>query len=372
MEVYILTLVLIFILGFVDLRLELNNYQRNWMVFVLYVVIALQIGLRWETGTDWLMYEYHFYNTDTYAGVLLNSLRGYELGYGTVVFLIKKLTNDYSIFLIIHAVVFYLGIFSAAKKYSPYFFITLMFYYATSLGMVGSNRQLLAIAICLFALQFVIERKPLKFFTTVGAAFLFHTTAVLFVVYYFFNKNFKTTYVILALIISFIIGKTDLPFFVFSKFGGIFGELATTKAAFYSDNRKVMNESAGGLGIVGLLKRLMFIAIFTYNYSFLTKKLTYYKVLYNGYVFGMVMYFLFSSSLVIIISRGSLYFNIMESLLISCQFLIFYKKWDRGVVFFTLLIISIVFLFQSIAQYPDLFDPYKGLFYNKDFSREMY
>jgi hypothetical protein len=127
-----------------------------------------------------------------------------------------------------------------------------------------------------------------------------------------------------------------------------------------------------GLGIVGLIKRLLFIALFTYNYSFLTNKLTYYKVLYNGYVFGTVMYFLFSGSLLILVSRGSLYFNIMESLLISCQFLVLYKRLDREYVFFILLFISIVFLYQSIALYPDLFNPYKSLFYNIDFSREMH
>lgn len=371
MEVYILTLVLIFVLGFLDLRLELDSAQRNWMIFFLYAIIVIQIGLRWETGTDWVMYVTNFYGTDNYGLVLINSLIGFEIGYGTFAFFINKLFQNYSVFLFIHALIFYWGVFRTAKKYSPYFFITLMFFYATNLGMVGANRQLLAMVICFWSLEYVFEKKPFKFFATIGLATLFHTSAFLFVVYYFFNRNFKTTMVISILMVSFIIGKTSLPFWIFSKFGGIFGEMSATKATVYTEMAKDDLQEAG-LGIIGLIKRLLFIAVFTYNYSFLTNKLNYYKVLYNGYVFGTVMYLLFSGSLLILINRGSLYFNIMESLLISCQFLLLYKRLDREYVFFVLLFISILFMYQSIAFYPDLFNPYKGLFYNIDLSREMH
>lgn len=371
MEVYIITLLLIFFFGFIDLRLKLDDFQRNGLYFFLYALIVVQIGLRWETGSDWKPYLENFQNTDDYSTVLLNVLIGFEIGYGTFVFIIKKLFDSYSVFLFIHALIFYLGIFRAAKKYSPYFFISLMFFYATNLGMVGSNRQLLAIVICLWSLKFVFERKFFVFFLTIGVASLFHTTAFFFGVYYFLNRNFKTITLVFILIISFIIGKTYLPFIVFSKFGGLFGETVASKTISYTEGAKdVLTETS--LSVFGLIKRLFFIAIFTHNYSFLSKKLFYYKVLYNGYVFGMIIYFLFASSLLILVNRGSLYFNVMESLLISCQFLVFYKRLDKAYVYFLLFLLSIVFLFQSISGYSDLFDPYIGLLYNNDFTREMY
>lgn len=371
MEVYIITLLFIFVFGFIDLRLKLTVRQRNLLIFFLYTIIVIQIGLRWETGADWKNYLENFKNTNEYSTVLINALIGYEIGYGTFVFFIKKLFNNYSVFLFLHALIFYWGVFRMAKKYSPYFFISVMFYYATNLGMVGSNRQLLAIIICLWSLKFVFDRKAFKFFVGVVVACLFHTTAFLFGIYYFLNRNFKTVTVVSVLIISFIIGKTGLPFLVFSKFGGLFGDLAASKTTFYSEGAEDVLAEAS-LSVFGLIKRFLFIAIFTYNYSYLSKRLAYYKVLYNGYVFGMVIYFLFASSLLIIINRGSLYFNIMESLLISCQFLVISKRSDKAYIFVVLLLLSIVFLFQSIAAYPELFNPYKGLFYNKDYSREMY
>jgi hypothetical protein len=371
MEVYLFTLVLIFIFGSLEIRFKLNETQTYWLVFFLYVIIVIQIGLRWETGSDWVPYLENFENTDDYSIVLINSLFGFEIGYGTFAFLIKKLFDNYSVFLVLHALLFYWGIFRMAKKYSPYFFISILFFYATNLGMVGSNRQLLAIIICLWSLNYIFEKQSFKFFITIIFACLFHITAFFFVIYYFFNRNFKTFTVVSVLISSFIIGNTGLPFLIFTKFGMQFGDFATAKTVVYSEGAKeVLSET--GLSVFGLIKRLIFIFIFTFNYSFLTKKLTYYKVLYNGYIFGIVIYFLFANTLLILVNRGSLYFNIMESFLISCQFMVFSKRSDKAYLFFVLLIISIVLLFQSIATYPELFNPYKGLFYNTDLHRTLY
>ena len=164
MEVYIIILFIIYVFGLLELGQKLTVRQSYWLVSILYVMIVIQIGLRWETGTDWEPYLNNFQNTDNYGIVFLNVLNGYEIGYGTFVFLIKKVFDSYSFFLLLNALIFYWGIFRMAKKYSPYFFISLLFFYATNLGMVGSNRQLLAIIICLWSLEYVFERKPLKFF----------------------------------------------------------------------------------------------------------------------------------------------------------------------------------------------------------------
>ena len=371
MEIYIITLFIIFSFGFIDLRLNLTVYQKNIMFFFLYLIIVIQIGLRWETGSDWFPYLENFQNSDEYSNIIINALIGYEIGYGTFTFFIKSIVDNYSFFLVIHALIFYWTIFRVCKKYSPYFLIALMFFYSTNLGMVGANRQLLAITICLWGLDFVFERKPLKFLAIVAVASLFHTSAFLFGVYYFLNKNFKLVTVILVLFLSFVIGKTELPFLLFSKFGGFFGELAASKTTAYSEGAKDFL-AENRLSFFGLFKRLFFIAIFTFNFSFLTKKLSYYKLLYNGYIIGMAFYFLFASSILILVNRGSLYFNIMESLLISCQFLVFKLTIDKSYVLFLLFLVSIVFLFQSIAAYPELFNPYKGLFYNTTYIREMF
>lgn len=371
MEIYIFTVVLIFIIGAIELRLPHNETRTNVFAFFLYVFIVIQIGLRWETGTDWPPYLENFERINTYTDVLEYVLIGFEIGYSFFVLILKRQFDSYSVFLLIHAIIFYAIIFRTARKYSPYLFVSLMFFYATNLGYVGSNRQLLAVIICLWGLDFVFEKKPYKFMATIAFAFLFHTTAFIFGIYYFLNRNFKTSKVIVVLAISIILGFTSLPFFLFSNIGGVFGDVASLKTTAYLEGAKetLTDES---LSVFGLLKRLLFFGLFTYNYSFLSKKLLYYKVLYNGYVFGLIIYFLFSSSFLILVNRGSLYFNIMECFLISCQFLVVRKNVDKVNFYVLLLILSIVFLYQAIAGYPELFDPYKGLLYNVNFRRIMY
>jgi hypothetical protein len=73
----------------------------------------------------------------------------------------------------------------------------------------------------------------------------------------------------------------------------------------------------------------------------------------------------------ILVNRGSLYFNVMECFLLASQFLIIKSRLERSYLLFLLLVISFFLLYQSISVYSDLFVPYKGVFINTSFDREM-
>jgi hypothetical protein len=294
------------------------------------------------------------------------SLAGFEKGYGLFVLIVKGLWNSYTAFLIVHAIIYYLLIFSAFKKLTPYLFVSLLVFYATTLGVMGSNRQLIALAICLFSLRYVLNKNALKFFLLVGFAFLFHRSAILFVVYYFLNRNIKQSTIFIILIASFIIGKTSLPISAFSFVGGVIGEIGAYKAMFYSGSYQ---DDSVSLSLLGLVKRLLFFGLFIYNYQYLTKKLSYYKLVFNGYFVGLIIYCLFSSSILILVNRGSLYFTVIEGLLLASQFIFIRDKHYTVNFLILLFIVSFLLLFQSIGGYADLFIPYKGIFINSDVYR---
>ncbi|WP_016991193.1 EpsG family protein [Flavobacterium sp. ACAM 123] len=369
MEVYLSTILLIFLFAFFELRCKLTVVEHTIMASLLYVVIVLQVGLRWETGTDWSSYYNNFLNTTDINIVFVNSLIGFELGYGLFSFFIRSLTDSYTVFLLSHAILYYFLIFKANKRLSPFPFLSLLLFYVTNIGVLGSNRQLLALAICLYALKFVIEKKPIKFFILVFVAFLFHTTALLFMVYYFLNRDFKKYQIIVVLVLAFIIGKTTLPNILFSGLGSLLGGASASKVDVYSAASDVGDAS---LSLIGLVRRLIYFVLFIVNYDMLTAKFKEYKLLFNGFLFGLVFYFLFSNSLLILVNRGSLYFNVMEVFLLSSQLLIFQLKTDRKYILLLLLIYSIYLFFQAISGYPDLFVPYKGIFINSDFKRNLY
>ena len=128
MEIYLISIVLIFVFGLIQLCYKNLKVFNKLLSLILYVFLVVTIGLRWETGVDWNNYLNNFENTNNFETALINIIGGYEIGYGVLVLIFKKISNNYSFFLLIHALFFYWGIFRMGKKYSPYFFISILFY----------------------------------------------------------------------------------------------------------------------------------------------------------------------------------------------------------------------------------------------------
>lgn len=367
MEIYIFTLVVLLFFSFVELRFDLTDVQLKGMTFFVYFLFVFQVGFRWQTGTDWEPYLSHF-NEMVHFSDINNTITGFERGYSLFVLIIKFLSGNYTVFLVVHALLFYRLVFHSFKRLSPYLFVALLVFYSNSIGVWGSNRQFIALGICLYSLRYITERNTLYFFLLIALAFSFHSTAILFIVFYFFNRDIKQSVVLGILAAAFIIGKTNIPYAVFSFTGQLLGGAIESKTLAYVGNFKedaIKNQ----LSLIGLIRRLVYLGIFMLNYKFLVTRLPYYKILFNGFCFGLVIYFLFSSSLTIMVNRGSLYFIYLEGLLLSCQFLVFKSRLERGYLLVLLFIVSVFFLFQSISGYEDLFVPYKGVFINTQFHR---
>jgi len=242
------------------------------------------------------------------------------------------------------------------------------------MGMMGSNRQLIAVAIGLYAIRYIIEKKPVLFFLLILIAISFHTTAFLFIIYYFLDREINLNSLILILGCSFIIfvfASPQISLNLFSFIGKFIGGTADSKTSFYLGNAKDVH-SEYSLSTIGLIKRLVFLSFFYYNRKIISNKLPYYNIMLNGYIIGLVFYFLFAHSLLVMVSRGSLYFNMMEPLLISSQMILLKRNENKVALIFMLFIFSIFFFFQSITTYQDLFVPYKGIFINTGFHRAMY
>ncbi|MBB3187177.1 EpsG family protein [Microbacter margulisiae] len=370
MTVYYITIFVLFLFALLDINYELSDRTWRWMKYAMFLMLVLQVGLRWETGTDWNTYLDHFNSITDWSSVspLQN---GMEIGYDVFIYLMKMISTSYSLFLLVHAIIFYLLIFKSFERYAPYFYISLLMFYTLSMGMLGSNRQLIALAICFCALRYVVEAKPWIFFLLVAVAASFHTSAIMFGVFYFMNRQIRVYYIVLILAIAFVIGESQVPLMLFSKAGSLLGGNAASHINQYLNDLND-NVRQNQLSITGLLKRIVFVAFFLYQREKLKDELPYYTLLLNGYILGLVIYFLFANTLLVMISRGSFYFNMMEPLLLSSQLLLFKGKENRTIVACVLLVFAVLFLYQSIASFPDLFDPYKGLFLNTTYFRTMY
>ena len=107
MEVYAATYLIFTVICFFELFSDKKIIHKNVISILIYSIFVIQFGLRWEMGTDWRPYLINFENTDSIEDVLINVIRGFELGYGLLVLLVRKFTENYSVFLLVHALIFY-------------------------------------------------------------------------------------------------------------------------------------------------------------------------------------------------------------------------------------------------------------------------
>jgi len=359
---------MLFVFSVFEETYQVSQRLKSWMTTISFVFLVIQVGLRWETGTDWVPYYDHFVAFRGFTSIIISD---FEYGYGFFEFVISQFTLNYSVFLLVHAIIYYSLIFKSFKNYSHNLYLTLMMFYTLSMGVMGSNRQLIALAICIFAVKFIKEKKPIIFFVLVLIATSFHTTAYIFAIYYFLNKDIKPVRFILILGSAIIIGKTQIPLIIISRFSELIGGNLLYKTSVYTDGTKEVL-AVSKLSIMGLMKRLSFLLLFYYNRTKLKDNLKYYTIMLNGYFVGIIFYFLFADTLLILVNRGSLYFTIMEPLLIASQILLLKRKDTKFVGLLILLMFSLIFFFQSISVYSDLFIPYKGIFINQDYHRLMY
>jgi hypothetical protein len=368
MGVYFITIFLLFLFSLHEI-ISADYKKKRLFLFFSYIILVCVVGLRWETGTDWEPYKYLFsiiYSWQNY----LDLMSQMEVGYAFLNFVIRTLTDNYSVFLVFHAAIMYFFMIYSLNKLTNYPQITLLLIFCSMLGMMGSNRQLLALSICLFALTLLLNNKKIPFLGIVASSMLFHTTSLLFSIYYFFNRKIKSLFLYSIIIVAFIIGRTQLPIRIFSFFGRI-SELASVRTDIYLESAKDVMQSTE-LSILGLLYRIIFVFLFISLRDKVSSKMPNYNVFLNGYIMGVVFYFLFSNTILVMVSRGSLFFSIMEPLLLSSVIYIFRSKIHKLVYIVGLLAIGILQMYRSIALYPDLFDPYKGIFINTFFNRIMY
>lgn len=363
MEVYWGFLFILFAFSTIELYSH-NSKLKNTLLWVVYVFVVIIIGLRWETGTDWNPYINNFKTVASTLDETIEQNFGMEQGYLTLVYLVRLFTDNYVYFLLLHALIFYYCILFGLKKVTTFPITSFLYIFTSTLGVIGSNRQLLAVAIVFYCLTWAINKKK-KFFGAVILSATFHLTALITSLYYFFNKRLKLWFIFVLLLTCLIIGYSSIPTKIFSLTSGI-NEHALDKVDAYLKNR------AEGLTITGIIRRIVFISFFLLIRSKTEKYYKNYNFFLNGFLASIMIYLLFSQSLIILVNRGSLYFNIFEALLLTA-FLYTLKKAENKFVYLIILFILCIWsMYQSISGYPDLFDPYKGIWYNYNYYRNMY
>ena len=239
----------------------------------------------------------------------------YEVGYIWLNRILYTISNNYQIIFILTSILIYysFGRFIWKYSYSPILSVIILFSYGFYSFTFSAIRQGLAIAILLFAFDFIISGKILKFLLLICLASLFHSSAIFFIFAYlarYLKPSLKT----------FII-------FVLIGFAGVvvFSSILNFMFGYFSMYEHYESSSyVGDAGIGNILFIVISSLILLFSYSILNNnrtktKLSQRQITENNYLmimvlFAVVIYIL--SMKANILDRIALYYNVFSIVLL--------------------------------------------------------
>ncbi|WP_220764502.1 EpsG family protein [Shewanella sp. MBTL60-112-B1] len=370
---------LFFILSIV-VFLEPKNTTRQEKLFFLmlhFFLLLAFVGLRDETGTDWINYSDQFFSDDN---------DHMEFGYLYLSDSFRYLVSDYNVFVFFHAAMYLSIFFIAINKKLKIGYIVLLLYTGHLLGVMGSNRQVLALMFCILAGERLYQDKIKTFVVIVMFAAIFHYSSLIFLLMYYVRKmsvrmslsNYLFVFVVLAfanyilLSSSFISTISNQLITIFSEGTKLRGQLIVYGSdQFRPDIITSIMMTIKRVSTLFIL--IVMIVLFVdrnpnVGFTVLGRRFKFY---FAAYFFSIILLLLFQPIYPIIATRGGLYFYIYEIFLFS---IIVSKVKQVNYTIFTVIFIlfCLVRLSFQFSYDKELLVPYKAVWYNTDVIRHLY
>lgn len=351
MTAYLIFIALIVLLLCLDYISKREGYGLLTVLSVLAVILFS--GLRYETGYDYLNYQY-FFSDATTRQLFID---GIEPGFILVTALPKLLGLDpaWLFFVFSTAIIFFL--FRGIRLYTVNVRIALLVFLLIPglfLNSFSILRQSMAMVLLLNAYFYLQDKKPLKFWLFVLLAASFHYSALLVVPFYWLStklSNQARWVVLIGIPVSLILAQMN----VLGLVVGVI--LGNSKFAAY------MEYQDAGTSLVKLIVLNVSIIPYLIFYDRMDKMNRSLLVLL---VFGLMLTNIFAN--VGAITRIAYYFKIFEIVLLG-NLLIYFKAGLNRVLmcllifcyFFIMFYTSLSFDYNEVSEYPRL-TPYKTIF----------
>ena len=167
-----------------------NRVLQLMMVSCLPFLIS---GFRYNVGWDYVSYSwgYDLFDVNISFGTIFTTYQfGDSLGLNIVLKITKMLGSRFLYFATTSALCFVPAFSYLMKEWNDEKHIVPLAIFVTGFTLfftgLSAIKQGIAISFCLCSLPYVYERKPIKFLLLVVIAFIFHSTALIFLPVYFF------------------------------------------------------------------------------------------------------------------------------------------------------------------------------------------
>ncbi|MDW2252107.1 EpsG family protein [Vibrio sp. 1569] len=349
---------------FEEILSKSRQYDRHLISFFAFLSISALAALRWKTGNDWEAY-YNFYSNAT--DISYHAL-SYEFGFRALVQLCRFFNFDYTGFLIIVTLLQLSGFYLVFLKSKSPSLCILLFFSTYFLGYVATIRQTIAISMCLLGLVYYMEGKRKLTIFWLIFAFLFHFSSLVVLAAYFVPKKMKSMiFYISYLTIVVAFSMFVIPPLLDYIFGSLNGLPLVSKLYDYYTIKSDLGEQSS-LIYVWYLKRILMVSFFYILVRYFIPEKSY---IFNLYLLGVTIFFVFIKVVPMLGLRGAEYFNVFEIILFALT--ISSVRANIILKMILVLIISAPRLYSTIYNYhPELYVPYYSIFNKAEATRQMY
>lgn len=371
------TYLFIFLLLFFFAFLEISNVSSK-ICKVLYILIGFTFvfvaGLRYETGVDWLAYQYYFdeiipLNEAFYFNTFSNSFLKLDVGYSLLNSIVKMLGGNIQLVFFIMSLISTILLIKNLKYYSNHVLTGLFIYFPFFFFVFDMSgiRQGLAIQIVLFSVKYISAKNFRKFLLCILLATSIHWTAmILLPLYFFVNKRISVKYTISIFFISIIIFTLKIKWL-----GTILGDLVgplnafatlSNKLTVYTTNDVFSLERGWDLfSVYNFVRIALIIFVLHILKNKLSKSIPSFNILYNFILLELICIFCFFEFFEIS-ERLRFYFAIAEVILLSNILFVLRNHIVR--IFGLILLAGGIFLnaYPFLLQFPSTvaYHPYQN------------
>jgi hypothetical protein len=193
---------------------EIKNREtgKNLFLYLVFAALILMVSLRYRVGGDALFYENYFSHLPDIKSFVRFYLNDNYLNYQPLWVLLvaisKTIINQVIFFHFLHSLIFNFTLYFFLKRYTDKPFSVLLVFFVTMLYFYYSfeiQRQTMAIAVFLIGVQYLEEKRWLRYFLLAVLAYFFHVSAVIMFIFPLIGMiKFNRVMIYVVLSLSFV------------------------------------------------------------------------------------------------------------------------------------------------------------------------
>ncbi|MGE8526364.1 EpsG family protein [Chryseobacterium rhizosphaerae] len=335
---------------------------KKGKVITLIIILSLFAGTRLEIDNDYGLYEYNIRYIET-------SIKDFATRNIPMEWCMYAIPNFLGLFtqskteIINYSFLIFalLGVgtkMTAISRLAPFFFLSFLLYMSNLYFMqeMTTIRAGVAAGIFLLSIRNIERGENLKFFLKIVLCFFFHSSSVVFVLYWILIKlKIDIKYYYYAVIVSLIFVVLKLNILSILMLDQVFD-----RVRMYIEAMKWSKDGNVNIFNFKAVFATLIMIIFAYNYKKL-KKIEYFDVLFKAHVFSLFLFFILSISAQVFSLRTFEMFSVVQILLYPYLIYVFPPKL-KILGWATVFIFTIIQVYY-IIDVADIYKPYKSWFF---------